>query len=354
MAKKIFVMNLGSTSSKVAYYEGTSCVYTDTIKHSSDELAQFADIYAQYPFRLSMIRQYMDERGLRPEDMDAIVTRGPMTRPVPGGVYRINDTMIEQAMSGNYGSHATNLGAKIAHTLCSGKTIPVTVDTPATDEFSALARYSGIPEIKRHSSMHALNHKAVARKYAEDIGRAYEELKLVVAHLGGGISVAAHEQGLIVDANNALDGDGPFCTNRSGALTVSDIVDMCYSGKYTYEEMCRKYNGKGGMEAYLGENDIRTVEEKAFAGDIRYAETLDAMIYQTCKEIGAYAAVLRGQVDAILLTGGMANSKYIVGKITEAVSFIAKVHTYPGEFEMEALARGAYDALTGKRSVLEM
>jgi butyrate kinase len=243
----------------------------------------------------------------------------------------------------------------IAYELCAEKDIlAITMDTPVTDEFEPLARYSGLPQISRKSSFHVLNQKGVARKYAEKTGRAREDLNLIVIHMGGGISVAAHKKGRLVDANNALDGDGPFSTNRTGSLPVGDLVDMCYSGQYSHDEMKTLINGKGGMMAYLGENDIASVQKRALKGDGRCAEALDAMIYQTAKEAGACAVVLEGRVDAIVVTGGIANSKYLMDSLRERIGFIAPVEVFPGEFEMECLAWGAYQALRGAEPIQKM
>lgn len=352
---KIVAINLGSTSSKLAYYEDEDCKIKVNIEHPAEEIRKYPTVLDQFPYRFQVISEFLKENGIDYKELDAIVSRGGHTRPIVGGTYRVNELMLTEIKSGNFGRHACDLGVIIAFSMSSeGKAIPMVVDPPTTDEFEPMARYSGIPEIRRKSSFHALNQRAVGRQYAKDLGEPYESLNLIVVHMGGGISVAAHKHGKMVDANNALTGDGPFSTNRTGGLPVGQLIDLCFSGKFTYEEMKRKNNGQGGLMAYLGENDVRTVEEKATSGNAEYKECLDAMIYQTCKEIASLAPVLKGKVDAILLTGGIAHSKYVTGQIEENTGFLAKVVSYPGEYEMQALALGAYDGLRGAKEIKEM
>lgn len=351
---RILAINLGSTSTKIAYYENDGCRLSDNVVHSAEELRKFPTIWDQYDFRLQVVTDWLKSRGIAVEDLDAVVSRGGHTEPLTGGTYRINRKMLDESATGIYGRHATDIGIRVAATLARSGPVPLTVDPPVTDEFEPLARYSGLPEMPRRSSFHVLNQRSVGRQYASDTGRRYEELNLVVAHMGGGITVAAHKKGRLVDANNGIEGDGPFSTNRSGTLPVGALADMCFSGKYTREEVKRKLNGAGGLMAYLGENDVRTVADRADAGDAKCAEALDAMAYQTSKEIAACAAVLCGKVDAILLTGGVARCQRITSFITEHVSFIAPVVLYPGEYEMQALALNAYAALAGKQPIQEL
>ncbi len=349
---KIVAINLGSTSSKLAYYEDEHCMIKVNIEHKAEEIKGYPTILDQYQYRFDAINEFLKTQGIDYKELDAIVSRGGHTHPIVGGTYRINEEMLDEIKSGKFGRHACDIGALIAFTMANeGKAIPLVVDPPTTDEFEPLARYSGLPDMPRRSSFHALNHRAVGRQYAKDIGRPYEDLNLIVVHMGGGISVAAHKKGKMVDANNGLEGDGPFSTNRTGTLPVGALVEACFSGKYTLSEMKRRINGLGGMMSYLGENDVKTVEEKALAGDEKYKECLDAMLYQTSKEIGFVAPVLKGQVDAILLTGGIAYSKYVTEFIKDHVSFIAPIVSYPGEHEMEALALGAYHSLKGEREI---
>ena len=281
------------------------------------------------------------------EELDAIVSRGGHTHPLESGTYRINEEMLAQQASGQWGNHPSDLGSKIAYKMCqSCKAIPLIVDPPVTDEFEPIARLSGHPLIERRSCFHALSQKATAKKYARENGWNYEDLNLVIAHLGGGISVAPHKKGRMIDGENGLEGDGPFSTNRTGALPVGDLARLCFSGKYTYQEIIKMINGNGGLMAYMGTADVRVVEERART-DKQAALYLDAMIYQVCKQIGGMATVLCGDIDAILLTGGIAYSEYVVNKIKERCAKLAPIVVYPGENEMESLARGAVEGLSG-------
>ncbi len=352
--KKIFAVNLGSTSTKVAYYEDQKCVYKDSIAHNLAEFKDCATVFEQKELRKQTILKYMESHGIQLDELDAFVTRGGQTEPVNGGVYQINEPYVEQAMGGHYGTHVCSVGSAIALELCQGrKALPLTVDTPCTDEFEPLARYSGLKEIERISSFQALNHKAMAKYYAQSVGKDYKEMNLVVCMLGGGITVAAHSRGKMIDGPDGLEGDGPFSNNRCCTVPVGPLVKLCYSGKYDLKGMMKHINGEAGLMAYLGTTDIRAIEKSANEGDTHSAEVLDAMCYQTAKDIGAYATVLKGNVDAILLIGGMANSKFIVEHITDRVKFIAPVVVLPGEREMESLCLTSYDALCGKEPIQE-
>jgi butyrate kinase len=346
---KIVAINLGSTSTKIAYYVDTLCQVQTTLPHSTEKIAGYSSVWEQYDLRKTAIDAFLKDQGINPRGLSAFVSRGGHTQPLTGGTYRITPAMLEQSASEKYGNHVSDLGIKLAYDYAAEiGCLPLTVDTPATDEFGPLARYSGLPEIQRESHFHALNHKAVARRFAQDTKSDYESLNLIVCHMGGGTTVAAHRQGKMIDATNGLDGDGPFSTNRTGALPVGALVNLCYSGQYTHKEMHRKINGMGGMIAYLGETDMRVIEEKAKGGDERFDEVTEAMCYQTAKEIGAMATVLCGKVDAILFTGGIAYSDYVMDKIIRRVEHIAPVKRYPGEFEMESLCSNAYRALIGQ------
>lgn len=344
---KILVMNLGSTSTKVAYYEDEKSVYSENIDHPADEIKKFATFWDQEEYRLDLIRKFLKEHNIKLEDLDAIVSRGGHTKPLVSGAYKVVPEMLEQQRSGKWGQHPADLGSKMAYSLCQGiKATALIVDPPITDEFEPVARISGHPLFKRRSSFHALSHKATAKRYAKKINKNYEDLNLIVVHLGGGISVAPHKKGKMVDGDNALEGDGTFSTNRTGALPVGDLVRLCFSGEYTYEQIHKMINGEGGLVAYLGTQNVKEVEEKSHT-DEKAALILDAMIYQTCKEIGAMATVLEGKVDQILLTGGIAHSETIVAKIKERVEWIAPITVYPGENEMKSLALGALEGLKG-------
>lgn len=350
---KILALNLGSTSTKVAYYEDDVCKVKENIEHPASEIKEFSSFWEQDEYRTNIIEKFMKENEIDKDSLDVIVSRGGHTKPLEGGVYRVDEEMLEQQASGLYGQHPCDLGSKIAYRMTKTcKAVPLIVDPPITDEFEPVARLSGHPLIERRSSFHALSHKATAKRYARENGLKYEDLNLIVVHLGGGISVAPHKKGRMIDGDNGLEGDGPFSTNRTGALPVGDLVRLCFSGEYTYKEVIKMLNGNGGLMAYLGTADCREVEKNAET-DEKARLCLDAMIYQVCKQIGAMASVLQGKVDAILVTGGIAYSKTIVQKIKDSVEFIAPIVVYPGENEMESLARGALEVLRGEDEIKE-
>jgi len=352
--KKIFAINLGSTSTKIAYYEDDKCVIRDTIAHPSEALTKFATAYDQKDFRKETILKYMEDHDIKVDELSAFVSMGGLTEPIVSGVYRINEAMVAQAASGKYGVHVTNVGNGIALDITQGtNVIPLTVDTPATDEFEPLARYSGLKEIPRMSSFQALNQKSMSKHYAESIGKKYQDLNLIGVMLGGGISVVAHKKGRTIDGPNALEGEGPFSNNRCCSVPIGALVKLCYSGKYDLAGMMKHINGEGGLMSYLGTMDIRGIMSSIEGGDKYAEEVMEAMCYQTAKEIGAMATVLKGDVDAILLIGGMANVKFITDHITERVEFIAPVVVLPGEREMESLCERAYDALCGREEIKE-
>lgn len=344
---RILAMNIGSTSTKLAYYENEVCKIKTTLNHSPEDLSVFTDLLEQDEYRRHAIEKFLAEHEINPSKLDAISSRGGHTKPLESGVYQINETMLTQIATGKYGRHACDVGSKIAYQMVQGtKTLAVVVDPPVIDEFIDVARLSGHPEMPRQSRFQALNHRATGKRYARDHGQKYENVNLIVAHMGGGITVAAHRKGKMIDATNGIDGDGPYSTNRTGALPVGALVDLCFSGRYTHKEVRNMLNGQGGLMAYINENDVRAVEEKAVK-DPYYALYLEGMIYQTCKEIGAMATVLEGRVDAICITGGIAHSDKITARMKEKIGFIAPVVLYPGENEMDALALGALDALLG-------
>ena len=352
--KKIFAINLGSTSTKVAYYEDDKCIFKDTIDHSAEELHGFNTVFEQKDMREAAIMSFLSEHSIDTDTLDAFVTRGGQTEPVSGGVYRINESMVEQAMSGKYGVHVCSVGSAIAFDFCRNRTVlPLTVDTPATDEFEPLARYSGLKEISRASRFQALNHRAMAKRYAQSIGKQYQDLNLIVCMLGGGITVAVHRKGQMIDGPDGLEGDGPFSNNRCCTVPVGELVKLCYSGKYDLNSMLKHINGEAGLMSYLGTTDARKLENDIEAGDQYAQEVVEAMCYQTAKEIGAYSTVLKGEVDAILLIGGMAKWNFVIEQITERVRFIAPVVVLPGEREMESLCISSYEALCGKEEIKE-
>lgn len=340
--KKILVLNLGSTSTKVAVYKAEKVMLAESVSHTPDDLKKFPSILDQYELRKSSILEVLKKHDMPLNQIDCIATRGSNIKPIPGGIYEITPEMIEDAKSGRYGLHANMHGGMVAYDLSRQQNIPaLTVDPPTVDEMCVQARYSGIPQLSRQSCFHALNQKATARKTAAKLGKGYEEVNLIVAHLGGGISVAAHKKGKVVDVNNALDGDGPFSPERAGSLPVADLVKLCFSGEYTLAQVMRLVQGGGGLMAYLGTTSGLEIEQRISEGDTFAEEVFEAMCYQIAKEIGACAAVLEGVVDAVALTGSLAYSKRVVDSLTRKVSFIAPVQIDPGENEMDALAAGA-------------
>lgn len=350
--KKILVLNLGSTSTKIALYEAEKALLAESVPHSPEDLKRYHSILDQYPLRKKSILDALAKHDISLDHIDCIATRGSNVKPIPGGIYEITPEMIEDAKCGKYGLHANMHGGMVAYDLGKQKQIPaLTVDPPTVDEMCANARYSGIPQLSRQSCFHALNQKATARKSAAKLAKRYEEVNLIVAHLGGGISVAAHKNGKVVDVNNALDGDGPFSPERAGSLPVADLVELCFSGESTLEQVMRLVQGGGGLMAYLGTTSGLEIEKRISAGDTVAAEVFEAMCYQIAKEIGACAAVLEGQVDAIALTGSLAYSKRLVESLTRKISFIAPVLLDPGENEMDALAAGAMRYLNGEEQL---
>lgn len=349
MIKKILIINLGSTSTKVAVYYDSDEIFKKSILHLNEELEQFDDIWAQKDFRRVKILETLEEINFNLKDFSAISCRGGLMKPVTGGIYILNEEMIKDMRSEKYGAHPTNVGNLIVYELGKEFGIPVVIaDPPVTDELCNLARYSGMNDIVRMSSFHALNQKRTARKASESIGVSYNKLNLIVVHLGGGISIAAHEKGKVIDVNNALDGDGPFSPERAGTVPAGDLIRMCYSNQYSEKEMIRKIKGNGGLMSYLGTNSGLEVEERIISGDAKALEVFEAMTYQVCKEIGAMASVLKGKVDGIVLTGSLAYSERLVNWIKERVSFIAPIYMNPGENEMISLAENALRFLSGE------
>lgn len=341
-SKTVLILNPGSTSTKVGVFRSGEMQVNESVRHSDDEIRQFPTIWDQYDYRKSAILKVLTAHGLTLRDMDAIACRGGNVMPLPGGIYRVCNRMIADMKSGKYGAHPVNVGGLIAYDLGNEIDIPVlTADPPMTDELCTLARYSGIPQIERQSSFHALNQKATARKIAAGLGKRYEELNLIVAHLGGGISVGAHRKGKIIDVNNALDGDGSFSPERAGTLPAGDLVRLCFSGQYSREQVLKLLTGGGGLFAYLGTTNAVEIEKRIAGGDDHAAEVYKAMAYQVAKEVGAAATVLEGEIDAIALTGSLVYSKVLLENLRKRISFIAPIYLNPGENEMEALADAA-------------
>ncbi len=348
---KILSINPGSTSTKIALFQNEELIFEETLRHSMEEITSFNSIPEQKHFRKNIIEETIRKNNINESEISAVVGRGGLLKPIQGGTYIVNDQMIDDLNEGVMGQHASNLGGILAKEIGDRLNIPAyIVDPVVVDEMDNIARISGIPEIKRKSIFHALNQKAIARKVSQELGKKYEESNLIITHLGGGISVGAHQKGKVIDVANALDGEGPFTPERGGGLPVGDLVKMCFSGDFTEAEVKKKITGKGGLVAYLGTNEVRTVEEYISNGNDEAKEIYEAMAYQVSKEIGAMAAVLKGDIDAIVLTGGIAHSKKFTSIISERVKFISNVIICPGEDEMIALAQGGLRVLNNEES----
>ncbi len=361
MTRHLLVINPGSTSTKIGVYDDEQPLFIETLRHSSQEIAAFPHILDQYDFRLKSVLDFLAGKQIPLDFLSAVVGRGGTLRPIPSGTYEVNDKMVAELHNRNKErEHASNLGGLMARDIADRVGLQAfIVDPVAVDEFDDLARISGLPEIERKSLSHALNLKSAARRAVQDLGRPYSELNMVIVHLGGGISVTAHRKGRMVDVNQALDGGGPFAPERSGGLPVGDVVRMCFGVrpyedlKLTYGEMFKKLAGKGGLVAHLGTNNAVEVEQRIGAGDDHARLIYEAMAYQIAKEIGAMVTVLKGQVDAIVITGGVAHSEMLLSWIRERVGWIAPILVYPGEDEMLALAQGALRVLRGEEAARE-
>lgn len=351
-AYKILAINPGSTSTKIAVYDGSKELFEQTLRHSREELAPFATIAEQFAFRKQLVLDALAQAGVKVADLDAVIGRGGLLKPISSGVYEVNDALKHDLEIGVGGQHASNLGGLIALEIARLAGVKGYIADPVVvDEMQDVARVTGRPEIQRQSIFHALNQKAVAREYAESNGVAYESLNIIVAHMGGGISVGAHRGGQVVDVNNALDGDGPLTPERAGSLPAMQLVKLAMDGKHTLDDIRKMLTGRGGMVAYLGTNDLRDVIALADGGDAKAKMLLDAMCYNVGKSIGASAAVLHGKVDAIILTGGIAYSERVCRYIEDMVGFISPVVRVPGENEMQALASNAARVLAGTETV---
>ncbi len=346
----ILTINPGSTSTKIAVFQGSNQIFMKNITHSSEELEPFKQITDQYEFRKKIVLNELEIAGININDISIIVGRGGLIKPIPGGIYEVNEKMCDDLFAGVMGQHASNLGGLIANDIA--RSIPnakaYIADPVVVDEMQDIARIAGHPAFERVSIFHALNQKAIARTHAQSHNKSYEDMNLIIAHLGGGISVGAHQKGKVIDVNNALDGEGPFSPERSGTLPAGALAKACFTGKYTYDEIKKMITGKGGYVAYLGTNKASEVEKAAQNGDSKAILLQKAMAYQVAKEIGAMSTVLKGEVDAIILTGGMAYNKTFVNLITERVSHLGEVFVYPGEDEMRALAMNGLMVLNGE------
>ena len=354
MSIKTLVINPGSTSTKVGVFEDETLLFEETLRHPTEEIAKYASVIDQKDFRKEIILDFLKEKNCDPKSLDVIVGRGGLLKPIPGGTYAVSDALLADLKKGVQGQHASNLGGILAREIGDklGKPSYI-VDPVVVDELTDKARLSGMPELPRRSIFHALNQKAVARRYAKEHGTRYEDLNLIVIHMGGGVSVGAHDHGKVVDVNNILDGEGCFSPERSGTVPVGDLVKMCFSGKYTQQEIYKKICGNGGFNAYLHTNDARVVEKMVKEGSTEAKLVQDAFYYQIAKDAGAMAAVLCGKVDQIILTGGIAYDPYTLEVLQKYLGFIAPITVYPGEDELLALCQGALRVVTGEEKAKE-
>lgn len=348
--RQILAINPGSTSTKIAVYTNTKVVFLKSIQHDPEELQKFKEISDQYSYRKELIISELKLAGIEMDKIEAVVGRGGLLRPIKSGIYSINDKMKKDLQRGILGQHASNLGGLIADDIAANlpNARAFIADPVVVDEMNKVAKISGHPDFKRMSIFHALNQKATARAYARLLNMKYEDLNLIIAHLGGGISVGAHQKGRVIDVNNALDGDGPFSPERSGSLPVGQVVEKCFDKKTSLEGVKKMITGQGGLMAYFGTNSAYQIELAAMDGDENARLIQDAMSYQVAKEIGAMSTVLQGEVDGIILTGGIANNPMVVEYIKKMVTFIAPVIIYPGEDEMHALAMNGLLVLKGE------
>ena len=348
MSYKLLIINPGSTSTKIGVYEDEREILEETLRHSAEEILKYDTIFDQLDFRKKVILKVLKEKGIDINELDAVVGRGGMLKPIEGGTYEVNEAMVEDLKIGVQGPHASNLGGILSNEIAKeiGKRAFI-VDPVVVDEMEDVARLSGVPELPRKSKFHALNQKAVAKRYAKEHNTSYEDVNLIVVHMGGGVSVGAHRKGRVIDVNNALDGDGPFSPERAGGVPSGELLEMCFSGKYSKEEVYKKLVGKGGFVAYANTNDARDLIKLSQEGDEKGSLIFNAFIYQIAKEIGSMAVVLDGEVDAIVLTGGIAYSDYVTNAINKKVKWIAPMVVYGGEDELLALAQGAIRVLDG-------
>ncbi|URZ03531.1 butyrate kinase [Clostridium felsineum] len=351
---RLLIINPGSTSTKIGIYDDEKEIFEKTLRHSAEEIEKYDTIFDQFEFRKEVILDALKEANIKLSSLNAIIGRGGLLKPIVSGTYGVNDAMLKDLKVGVQGQHASNLGGIIANEIAKEINVPAyIVDPVVVDELEEVARVSGMADIPRKSIFHALNQKAVARRYAKETKKKYEDLNLIVVHMGGGTSVGTHKAGRVVEVNNTLDGEGPFSPERSGGVPVGDLVRMCFSKKYTYEEVMKKINGKGGVVSYLNTIDFKAVVDKALEGDKKCGLIYEAFTYQVAKDIGKCATVLKGKVDAIILTGGIAYNPYVCDAIEDRVKFIAPVVRYGGEDELLALAEGGLRVLRGEEKAKE-
>lgn len=354
MSIKSLIINPGSTSTKIGVFEDETLLFEETLRHSTEEISKYDCIVDQKDFRREIIMNLLKKKNFDIKSLDMVVGRGGMLKPIPGGTYEVTDELLHDLEIGKQGQHASNLGGILAREIGDSIGVPsYIVDPVVVDELCDLARFSGVPELPRTSVFHALNQKAVAKRYAKEIGKPYDSLNLIVVHMGGGVSVGAHKNGRIIDVFNALDGDGAFSPERAGGVPSGALIKMCFSGKYTEQEVYKKFVGGGGFTAYLGSNDMRDIENRSLAGDPEAIKIRSAFVFQVTKDIGAMACVLKGKVDQIIITGGIGYDKGIVNGITETVNWIAPITLYPGEDELLALVQGGLRVINGEEPAMK-
>jgi butyrate kinase len=353
---RVLAIDPGSTSTKFGVYTRGGAEWVGEIRHSDVELAPFRgqSSFAQREFRMAPLRSALKAAGYSPQSFAAVAGRGGLLPPMACGTYLVDNAMIEELRLARRGEHPCNLGAVLALEIAREAGVNAYIVDPVTvDEWQKCARLSGLPQIERSPIGHALNTKAVAKRFAQEQRRPYDSLRLVVLHLGSGITVSAHRDGRMIDSNNSPE-EGPFGPDRTGWLPVRQLIRLCFSGKHTEKQLDRLAFGEGGLFAYLGTRDLMEVERRIDAGDTQAAQIFDAMAYQIAKEAGAMAAVLQGKVDAVLFTGGMAHSQRLVSRLREYLAWIAPVHVYPGEDELQALAAGVFRVLDGEEAAKRM
>ncbi|HUW70824.1 MAG TPA: butyrate kinase [bacterium] len=354
MPQRILVINPGSTSTKIGVFQDGAELFTQSVAHTAEELARFSTIASQFEFRERCIRDALIAKQFDIRSLSCVVGRGGLLKPIPGGTYAVNAAMLDDLRNARYGEHASNLGALIANAIASEIGLPsYIVDPVVVDELSEVARIYGHKLFRKQSIFHALNQKAVARRWASEHARQYEDVKLVVAHMGGGVSVGYHDHGRVVDVNNALNGEGPFSPERAGTLPSGALTKLCFSGTYTEKEVMKMINGQGGMVSLAGTNDMRVLEARHLAGDAQATVVYEAFIYYVGKAIGGLAAAAEGKLDGIILTGGIAYGKLVQEGLKRMVGWMAPVTVYPGEGELEALAFAGARVLDEPKSAQE-
>ncbi len=347
---KIFAINPGATSTKIALYDGVVELWTECITHTREELQQFKRPEDEEDLRYQAVKTELKKRNINMTELDALVGRGGLLHALSGGAWIINEAMIEDLKSARYGSHSSNLGAVLAQRIAkeAGNKPAYNIDPVCVDEMLPIARISGMPNMPRRAIFHALNQRAVAYRVARQMNEKMRECKFIIAHMGGGVTVGAHYLGRVIDVNNALGGYGPMTPERAGTVHAMDLIEKCFSGKYTETEMRRKIIGDAGLFAHLGSTDFKYISEKCASGDPKFRLIVEAFAYQVACEIGNRSMAMKGEVDAIILTGGLAYGNYLCKLIEDRVSWLAKVIVSPGEDEQRALCEGVYRVISGQ------